>query len=165
MRRQTTASKRSSATRKQKPARILVVEARYYTEIADALLDGAKRALDAAGADYDIVTVPGALEIPAAVAIAMGDGKGRAAYDGAVALGCVIRGETLHFEIVSTQSARGLMNLGFQKGMAIGNGILTVDTQAQAQARAGEGDDNKGAEAARAALVLVDLKRNGVRPR
>ena len=165
MRRQTTASKRGSATRKQKPARILVVEARYYTEIADALLDGAKRALDAAGADYDIVTVPGALEIPAAVAIAMGDGKGRAPYDGAVALGCVIRGETLHFEIVSTQSARGLMNLGFQKCMAIGNGILTVDTQAQAHARAGKGDDNKGAEAARAALALVDLKRNGVRPR
>jgi 6,7-dimethyl-8-ribityllumazine synthase len=165
MRRQT-ASKSKSATRKQKPARILVVEARYYTEIADALLDGAKRALEAAGADYDVLTVPGALEIPAAVAIAMGDtGKSRSPYDGAVALGCVIRGETLHFEIVSTQSARGLMNLGFQKGMAIGNGILTVDTEAQAHARAGKGDDNKGAEAARAALVLVDLKRNGVRAR
>ena len=86
-------------------------------------------------------------------------------FDGAVGLGCVIRGETLHFEIVSTQSARGLMNLGFQKGMAIGNGILTVDTEAQAHARAGKGDDNKGAEAARAALVLVELKRNGVRAR
>ncbi|MGE0061932.1 MAG: 6,7-dimethyl-8-ribityllumazine synthase [Xanthobacteraceae bacterium] len=165
MRRQT-ASKSKSATRKQKPARILVVEARYYTEIADALLGGARRALDAAGADYDVVTVPGALEIPAAVAIVMADAeKKRKAYDGAVALGCVIRGETLHFEIVSTQSARGLMNLGFQKGMAIGNGILTVDTEAQAHARAGKGDDNKGAEAARAALVLVDLKRNGVRAR
>lgn len=165
MRRQT-ASKSKSATRKQKPARILVVEARYYTEIADALLGGARRALDAAGADYDVVTVPGALEIPAAVAVVMADAeKKRKAYDGAVALGCVIRGETLHFEIVSTQSARGLMNLGFQKGMAIGNGILTVDTEAQAHARAGKGDDNKGAEAARAALVLVDLKRNGVRAR
>lgn len=160
------ASKRKSATRKQKPARILVVEARYYTAIADALLAGAKRALVKAGAQFDVVTVPGALEIPAAVAIAMSDAeKKRAPYDGAVALGCVIRGETLHFEIVSTQSARGLMNLGFQKNMAIGNGILTVDTQAQAQARAGGGEDNKGAEAARAALALVDLKRNGVRAR
>jgi 6,7-dimethyl-8-ribityllumazine synthase len=163
--RKQTASRSKSATRRQKPARILVVEARYYTEIADALLDGAKRALDAADADYDVVTVPGALEIPAAVAIAMGGDKANKPYDGAVALGCVIRGETLHFEIVSTQSARGLMNLGFQKGMAIGNGILTVDTEAQAHARAGKGDDNKGAEAARAALVLVDLKRNGVRAR
>jgi 6,7-dimethyl-8-ribityllumazine synthase len=167
MRKQPMAKQRKNATKgatkKQKPARILVVEARYYTDIADALLDGAKRALDAAGADYDVLTVPGALEIPAAVAIAMaGAEKARKPYDGAVALGCVIRGETLHFEIVSTQSARGLMNLGFQKGMAIGNGILTVDTEAQAEARAGSGDDNKGAEAARAALVLVDLKRNGV---
>ncbi|MGE0565159.1 MAG: 6,7-dimethyl-8-ribityllumazine synthase [Pseudolabrys sp.] len=166
MQRRSTASQRKRATKKQKPARILVVEARYYQDIADALLAGTRRALDAAGADYDVVTVPGALEIPAAVAIVMSDAeKRKKPYDGAVALGCVIRGETLHFEIVATQSARGLMNLGFQKNMAIGNGILTVDTEAQAHARAGGGDDNKGAEAARAALALVALKRDGVKTR
>jgi 6,7-dimethyl-8-ribityllumazine synthase len=141
-------------------ARILVVEARFYEDIADALLAGATRALGAAGAAFDRVSVPGSLEIPAAVAIAL-DAAERSGqpYDGVVALGCVIRGDTIHFEIVSTQSARALMDLSVARGVPMGNGILTVDTDAQAWLRARAEEADKGGDAARAALALVRLKR------
>jgi 6,7-dimethyl-8-ribityllumazine synthase len=141
-------------------ARILVVEARFYEDIADALLAGATRALGAAGAAFDRVSVPGSLEIPAAVAIAL-DAAERSGqpYDGVVALGCVIRGDTIHFEIVATQSARALMDLSVARGVPMGNGILTVDTDAQAWLRARAEEADKGGDAARAALALVRLKR------
>ena len=142
-------------------ARILVVEARYYEGIADALLDGAMRALAAADADYDVVTVPGALEIPGAIAMAEESGHrtAGAAYDGYVALGTVIRGETYHFEIVSNESARGLMDLSIGKRLAIGNGVLTVEDEEQAIARARVSEGDKGGGAARAALAMVALKQ------
>lgn len=141
-------------------ARILVVEARFYDDIADALLAGATRALAQAGAVVERVTVPGSLEIPAAIAIAINaaERQGRP-YEGAVALGCVIRGETLHFEIVGMESARALLDLAVARALPIGNGILTVDTEAQAWARARVEQADKGGDAARAALALVRLKR------
>ena len=146
-------------------ARILIVEARFYDDIADALLAGAVRALDAAGAGYDRLTVPGALEIPAAIAIAVDAANNRAQpYDGVVALGCVIRGDTLHFEIVSQESARALMDLAVARGLPLGNGILTVETESQAWARARLEEGDKGGEAARAALAMIRLKRS-VEPR
>jgi len=146
-------------------ARILVVEARYYDTIADALLAGALRALEAAGASVDVVTVPGALEIPTAIAIAADAAvRRKRPYDGAVALGCVIRGETFHFEIVSTQSARALIDLSVARLLPVGNGILTVETEQQAQVRAAPDDGDKGGEAARAMLTLVALKRSGKQP-
>jgi 6,7-dimethyl-8-ribityllumazine synthase len=139
---------------------MLIVEARYYDQIADKLLAGAIHVLQAAGAEIDRVTVPGALEVPAAIAIALDAAKAkRAPYDGAVALGCVIEGETYHFEVVSNESARGLMDLAIAERLPIGNGILTVDTEAQALARAGGDKGNKGAEAARAALAMVALRQ------
>jgi 6,7-dimethyl-8-ribityllumazine synthase len=141
-------------------ARILVVEARFYDDIADALLAGATRALAAAGAAFDRVSVPGSLEVPAAIAIALeaAERSGKP-YDGVVALGCVIRGDTIHFEIVSTQSARALMDLSLARRVPIGNGILTVDTDVQAWQRARAEEADKGGDAARAALALVRLKR------
>lgn len=140
--------------------RILVVEARYYEDIADALLAGAAAALKRAGAAYDVVTVPGALEIPGAVAMAIeARARGGRAYDGVVALGCVIRGDTIHFEIVSEQSARGLMDISIAQVLPLGNGILTVDTESQAWARARIGEGDKGGEAARAALAMLRFKR------
>lgn len=143
------------------PPRMLIVEARYYEHIAGKLLDGATAVLDEAGAAFDRITVPGALEIPAAIAMAMEAAqRRRAPYDGVVALGCVIQGETYHFELVSNESARGLMDLGLRNGVIVGNGILTCDTEAQALARAGGGKGNKGSEAARAALAMVALKRS-----
>ena len=142
-------------------ARILIVEARFYTDIADALLAGAVHALQAAGAQHDRVTVPGALEIPAAIAIAIDAAKdAERPYDGAVALGCVIRGETFHFEIVSQESARALMDLAVSRGLPLGNGILTVDSESQAWARAQREEGDKGGDAARAALAMVRLKRS-----
>jgi len=142
-------------------ARILVVEARFYHDIADALLEGAGRVLDAAGAEWDRITVPGSLEIPAAIAIAVDAAERRQRpYDGVVALGCVIRGDTIHFEIVSMQSAQGLMELSVARRLPLGNGIITVDTEAQAQARARKDELDKGGDAARAALALVALKRS-----
>lgn len=143
-----------------KGARILIVEARFYDDIADELLKGATRALDAAGAVYDRLSVPGSLEIPAAITIAL-DAAERAGkpYEGAVALGCVIRGDTIHFEIVSFESSRGLMEISRTRGVPIGNGIVTVDTDAQAWMRARADEADKGGEAARAALALVRLKR------
>lgn len=132
-------------------ARILIVEARFYGELNDLLLEGARAAL--MGHDVEVVTVPGALEIPAAIAFA--DASGR--YDAYVALGIVIRGETYHFEIVAGESARALMALTLD-GLAIGNGILTVENEAQAVARARREEKDKGGEAARAALAMLALK-------
>jgi 6,7-dimethyl-8-ribityllumazine synthase len=139
--------------------RILIVEARYYDHIADALLRGAMKVLDEAGAVVERLTVPGALEVPGAIAMATAARK-KQPYDGVVALGCVIQGETYHFEIVSNESARGLMDLTLREQLCIGNGILTVDTPAQAAARSGDDDRNKGAHAAKAALAMVALKRS-----
>ncbi len=143
------------APRRAAALRMLIVEARFYQEISDMLRAGAVAVLDEAGATYDIVSVPGALEVPGAIAMAMATGR----YDGAVALGCVIEGQTYHFEIVADESARGLMDLAVRDQRAIGNGILTVDNQAQAFDRLGGAHGHKGAEAARAALAMVALKR------
>jgi 6,7-dimethyl-8-ribityllumazine synthase len=142
-----------------KGARILIVEARFYDDIADALLAGATKALKEAGATFDCLSVPGALEIPSTIAIALDAAPRRRGYDGAVALGCVIRGDTIHFEIVSHQSARGLMELSVVRKMPIGNGIITVDSEAQAWARARAEEQDKGGDAARAALALIAIKR------
>ena len=142
------------------PWRILIVEARFYDGLADALLEGARDALRAQGADFDVISVPGALEIPPAIALAEEAGRFPTAprYDGYVALGCVIRGETYHFEIVSDQSAAGLRNLGL-KGLAIGNGILTTEDEDQAWARARLSEGDKGGGAARACLDLIALRK------
>jgi 6,7-dimethyl-8-ribityllumazine synthase len=141
-------------------ARLLLVEARFYEDIADALLAGAARAIDAGGCTYERVSVPGSLEVPPAIAIAL-DAAERAGkpFDGAVGLGCVIRGETLHFEIVSFESARAIMDLSVARRIPIGNGIITVDTDAQARERAQPDKGDKGGDAARAALALIRLKR------
>ena len=140
--------------------RILVVESGYYKDIADALLAGAMKALKEAGAEVDVVSVPGSLEIPTAIALALDAAqRKRRAYDGAVALGCVIRGDTIHFEIVSHQSARGLMELSVARKVPIGNGIITVDTELQAWARARVSEQDKGGDAARAALSLIALQQ------
>ncbi|EJF80895.1 6,7-dimethyl-8-ribityllumazine synthase [Bartonella doshiae] len=140
-----------------KNLRLLIVEARFYDGISDALLAGAMRALQKAEVSYDIVTVPGALEIPAAIVFAE---KSRTVfYDGYVALGCVIRGETYHFEIVANNSCRALMDLTVHKHLAIGNGILTVEDERQAWARAEQNEKNKGGFAAEAALCMIALKK------
>jgi 6,7-dimethyl-8-ribityllumazine synthase len=142
-------------------ARILIVEARFYDDIADALLAGATRAVEQAGAKFDRVTVPGSLEIPAAIAIAVDAAeKRKQPYDGAVALGCVIRGDTIHFEIVSQESARALMDYAVTHRFPLGNGILTVDTESQAWARARIEEADKGGDAVRACLAMVKLKRH-----
>ena len=138
---------------------MLIVEARYYLGIADELLSGAKKTLDEAGATYDVITVPGALEVPAAIAMAVSAARGRP-YDGAIALGCVIQGETYHFDIVSNESAHGLMRLSLDLQLPLGNGILTVDDELQAKARLGGEHGHKGVDAARAALVMARLKRS-----
>jgi 6,7-dimethyl-8-ribityllumazine synthase len=152
-----------------KGVRILIVESGYYEDIADMLLDGAKRALDAAGAAYDVITVPGALELPQAIVIALDAARGaknvnanpraEETYDGVVALGCVIRGETSHYDIVAGESARVLMEIGIARKIPVGNGILTVDTAAQAKVRAALDKGDKGGAAAKAVLSLVRLKR------
>ena len=153
-------AKKTVSAKKRNALRMLIVEARFYEAISDALLAGAGRVLDEAGATYDRIAVPGALEVPAAIAIAVDAAqKKRAPYDGVVALGCVIQGETYHFELVSNESARGLMDLSVNRQLAIGNGILTVDNEAQALARSTGDGRNKGASAARAALAMVALKR------
>jgi 6,7-dimethyl-8-ribityllumazine synthase len=133
---------------------ILIVEAPFYTHIAAMQRDGVTEALAAAGASWEVITVPGALEIPAAIAFAEQAGT----YDGYVALGCVIRGETWHFEVVAGESARAIMALTLD-GLAIGNGILTVENEEQALARADKARKNKGGEAAAAALAMVALKQ------
>ena len=141
-------------------ARVLIVEARFYDDIADALLQGATAELTKAGVAFDRHTVPGSLEVPGAIAIAA-DAAERLGtpYDGAVALGCVIRGDTIHFEIVSFESARALMDLAVVRKLPLGNGIITVDTEAQAWARARAEEGDKGGDAARAALAMIRLKR------
>jgi 6,7-dimethyl-8-ribityllumazine synthase len=141
--------------------RILIVEGRFYDDLSDELLNGAKAALDAAGAKYEVATVPGALEIPAVIAIAE---KSRAGFDGYVALGVVIRGETYHFEVVSDESARGIMDLA-NTGLAIGNGVLTVENEEQAWARARASEGDKGGGAARACLAVLGVKQRFTRPR
>ena len=143
-----------------KGARILLVEARYYDDIADLLLAGAMKELQRAGAAVEQISVPGSLEIPIAIALALEvAAKKRRPYDGVVALGCVIRGDTIHFEIVSNESARSLMDLAITRNVPIGNGIITVDTEVQALARARMEEQDKGGDAARAALALVRLER------
>jgi 6,7-dimethyl-8-ribityllumazine synthase len=132
---------------------VLIVEARFYARLNDLLLAGARSAIEAEGHAHETVTVPGALEVPAAIAMASETGR----YDAFVALGVVIRGETYHFEIVAGESARGLMALALD-GLAIGNGILTVEDEAQALARARPEEKDKGGEAARAALAMLKLR-------
>jgi 6,7-dimethyl-8-ribityllumazine synthase len=141
-------------------ARALIVEARFYDDIQDALLDGAVAELKQAGVGHDIVTVSGALEIPAAIAIAL-DAAERSGkpYDAVIALGCVVRGDTIHFEIVAMESSRALMDLSVQRRVPLGNGIVTVNTDAQAWARARVSELNKGGDAARAALAMLRIKR------
>ena len=134
-------------------AKFLIVEARFYDHLNDMLIAGAKAAITAAGHTAEVVTVPGALEIPAAISIADEAGQ----FDGYVAIGVVIRGETYHFEIVAGESARGVMALTMD-GLAIGNGILTVEDEAQALVRADPKQKDKGGEAAKAAIALLDLK-------
>ncbi|BAF87263.1 MULTISPECIES: 6,7-dimethyl-8-ribityllumazine synthase [Azorhizobium] len=145
-------------------ARVLIVEGRYYEALADELLAGARAALEAAGATVDVITVPGALEIPIAAEIALEAAEEEdEPYEAVVALGCVIRGETYHFEIVAGESSRGLMDLALAHALPLGNGILTVETEAQAWERARVGEGNKGGGAAEAALSLVRLKRRGLK--
>ena len=152
-------AKKKHNAQKRESLHILIVEARFYDNISDDLLRGAMRVLDGAKARYDCVTVPGTLEIPAAIAIAIEAARRRRApYDGVVALGCVIRGETYHFEIVSNESARALMDLAVKERLAVGNGILTVENEAQAIARARIEEGDKGGDAARAALTMIALK-------
>lgn len=135
-------------------AKFLIVEARFYAHLNDMLLAGARAAIEAAGHAHETITVPGALEVPGAVALASESG----AYDGFVALGVVIRGETYHFEIVAGESARGLMALTMD-GLPIGNGILTTENEAQAVYRADPAQGDKGGDAARAALAMLGLKQ------
>jgi 6,7-dimethyl-8-ribityllumazine synthase len=134
-------------------ARLLIVEARFYAHLNDLLLAGARGVIEAAGHSHETITVPGALEVPGAIALAAETGR----WDGFVALGVVIRGETYHFEIVAGESARGIMALTMD-GVAVGNGILTVEDEAQALARARPDDKDKGGDAARAALAMITLR-------
>jgi len=134
-------------------ATILIVEARFYPHLNDMLLDGARKAIEAAGHNHETITVPGALELPAAISLAAKSGR----FCAFVALGVVIRGETYHFEIVSEESARALMGLTLD-GFAIGNGVLTVENESQAIVRADPEQGDKGGHAARAALSLFELR-------
>ncbi len=143
-----------------KPVKVLIVVAPYYKEIADNLIAGAKGVLEEAGATHEIVEVPGALEVPTAIAIAHRQSN----YDGFVALGCVIRGETTHYETVCNDSSRAIQLLGLD-GACIGNGILTVENRKQAEVRADTADQNKGGGAAAAALHLIALTRRFGRPK
>jgi 6,7-dimethyl-8-ribityllumazine synthase len=145
--------KKNAASGKLK-ARLLILEARYYADLCDELVKGAVAAIERAGATWDHVVVPGALELPGAIALAETSRR----YDGYVALGCVLRGETMHYEIVSNESARGLMDLSL-KGLCIGNGILTCENEVQAWARAKTSEGDKGGGAAEAALTMIHHKR------
>lgn len=139
-----------------RPPHILLVEAPYYAHIADQLRRGAERALTAAGASHEIISVPGAFEIPAAIGMVA---RATDRFDGFVALGCVIRGETTHYDHICAESARGLQELASRDGFAIGYGILTVENEAQALARASAEHRDKGGEAVHACLALVNLRR------
>jgi len=134
-------------------ANFLIVEARFYGHLNDMLVSGARSALEAAGHSVEVITVPGALEVPGAIALAAESDR----YDGFVAIGVVIRGETYHFEIVAGESARAIMALTID-GIAIGNGILTVENEQQALVRADPAQKDKGGEAAKAAMALLELK-------
>jgi len=135
-------------------AKLLIAEARFYAQLNDLLLTGARAAIEAAGHAHDTITLPGALELPAAISLAAESG----AYDAFVALGVVIRGETYHFEIVAGESARAIMALTLD-GLAIGNGILTVENEAQAIVRADPAQADKGGDAVKAALALLELRQ------
>ncbi len=142
------------------PGRVLVVEARFYEAIADELLKGATARLEAAGARYDVATVPGALELPATIAILLDAAEAKGdPYDAAVALGCVIRGETSHYDTVANESARGLLDLSVARRLPLGNGVLTVENEVQARVRARVSEMDKGGGAAEAALTMLRLKR------
>ncbi|MFA5899544.1 MAG: 6,7-dimethyl-8-ribityllumazine synthase [Hyphomicrobium sp.] len=145
-------------------ARVLIIEGRFYEEIGDELVGGAIAALDAAGVTLDHIVVPGALEIPQVLAQAVASGLVPAGpsggkWDGAIVLGCVIRGETAHYDIVCNNANHWMMQVAIQHAIPIGNGILTVDTEAQALARARGGINGKGGDAARACLRLIELQR------
>jgi 6,7-dimethyl-8-ribityllumazine synthase len=144
----------------EQPPHLLIIEARFYEDISDELLRGAITTIEGAGATHERITVHGALEIPAALSMAL-DAMERGAmhFDGVVCLGCVIRGETKHFDIVAEQSARGLMDFAADEALALGNGILTVENDEQAWARARVGELNKGGAAAEAALAMVALRK------
>lgn len=145
--------------RPKQAAHLLIIEARFHDDLADALLDGATSALDDAGATYDVVTVPGSLEIPAVISFALdGAESGGTEYDGYVALGTIIRGDTYHFDIVANESSRALMDLSVDESVAIGNGILTTENDAQAWMRARKTEGDKGGFAARAALTMIALR-------
>jgi 6,7-dimethyl-8-ribityllumazine synthase len=149
---------KSAAKKNELPvegAKLLVIDARFHEAIADELVAGALARIDAAKANADRISVPGALEIPIAASIAIGSGR----YDGVVALGCVIRGETEHFGIVAYESAHALMRLGVEKRIAVANGILTVENEEQAWTRAKRAEGDKGGEAAAAALALIRISR------
>ena len=153
-------SKHTGSGEKLDGIRVLVVEARYYGDLADELLAGARSALDAAGAAYDVMTVDGALELPVAISLGLARGEANGVgYAAAVVLGCVIRGDTGHYDIVAGESARALMDLSLARGLPIGNGILTVETEAQAYARARVSEMNKGGGAAEAALSVLRALR------
>lgn len=136
------------------PLSVLIVESRFYKDIADELLTGTRQALGEVGASSELLSVPGALEIPGAISFAKAGG-----YDGFVALGCVIRGETSHYDIVAYESARGLQDLALRDGLAIGNGILTVENREQAFVRARHDQKNKGRDAAEACLAMIGVKQ------
>jgi 6,7-dimethyl-8-ribityllumazine synthase len=154
------APKASSTPKAVKGSRILIVESRFYNDITNALLEGATQTLEEANCTFERISVPGSLEIPTAIVIALDAAENqKKPYDGVVALGCVIQGETFHFDIVAMQSARALVDISLERRMPIGNGILTVDTMAQAWMRARPEDGNKGGDAARAVLALIQIKR------
>ena len=138
------------------PPRLLLVRAPYYRDVIDGTTRGARRILDEAGASHDALDVAGAFEIPQAIRIAL---RGRERFDGFVALGCVIRGETDHYDFICRATMEGLMTVALQYGIALGSSLLTVDTLAQALARSGEDGHNNGAEAAVAALKQIDAAR------
>ncbi|MEZ5648253.1 MAG: 6,7-dimethyl-8-ribityllumazine synthase [Alphaproteobacteria bacterium] len=142
---------------------ILVVEARFYADISDALWEGAQESFDKVPVSYERLSVPGALEIPAAIRLAVeASDKGhlQKPYNGYLALGCVIRGETTHYDVIVNESARGLQKLALKWGLAIGNGILTVENDEQAWVRADKMQKNKGGEAANACLRMIELRRH-----
>lgn len=140
-------------------ARVLVATSRYYSEISSELETGCLETLEAAGCNVEVIEVPGAFEVPGIIAMAADSGR----YDGYVALGCVVRGETTHYDYVCGESARGLMTLAVERRLAIGYGILTVENQEQARVRADRAGKNKGAEAAKACLAMVDMRKKFVR--
>lgn len=152
-------SQHGKAFLRPEKAHVLIIEARYHDDLADALLEGATAALDEAGATYDVLTVPGSLEIPGVISFALdGAENGGTNYDGFVALGVVIRGDTYHFDIVANESSRALMDLTVHGPLAIGNGILTTENEAQAWTRARKSEGDKGGFAARAALTMIALR-------